>query len=165
MNRVLSVKDKMSVESLVNALLVSESALTDLPDRDEKTLAIHLKPSKLEPNLIAYIRAQSLLMFKGDNITDIKMVDPVDINYEIIVLTVYKAILERIYHSNPERFALLNEDEPLLKEMPPWRVEFVRVYRASQRRILAGHIQIVNSCLSVLKRITEENIKPQLAIA
>jgi hypothetical protein len=92
-NRLIGVDDKLSVEKLVNALLVPENTLAELVDKDEKTLGIHLKPSKLEPNLIAYIRAQSLLMYKGDKIMDIKMTEPVDINFEIIVLTVYKAIL------------------------------------------------------------------------
>lgn len=108
-----------------------ESSLADLTDKDEKTLAIHLKPNKLEANLIAYIRAQSLLMFKGDNIMSIKMTEPTDIVYEITVLKVYKAILEKIYENNPERFTPLNEDDPVLKDMMPHRIEFVRTYRNS----------------------------------
>jgi len=92
-NRLISVEDKLSVDKLVKALLVPETTLATLEDKDEKTLAIHLKPNKLEPNLIAYIRAQSLLMYKGEKITDIKMTEPVDLSFELIVLQVYKTIL------------------------------------------------------------------------
>jgi len=104
-------------------------------------------------------------MYKGESIMDIKMTEPVDLSFELIVLQVYKTILEKIYLGNTDRFKPVDEDEPVLKTMAPHRADFVRVYRASQRRIIAGQMSLVNSCLSILNRLAVNGIKPKLAIA
>ena len=57
LNRTVALKDKLSVELLVNALFVSEDTIQDIEDKEKTTMLLHLKPNKLEPNLIAYIRA------------------------------------------------------------------------------------------------------------
>ena len=63
-----------------------------------------MKPYKLHANLIAFIRAQSLIMFEGKDVTSVKMLEPTDIDYEILVMGVYMAILTNTYEDNPERF-------------------------------------------------------------
>ena len=45
-------------------------------------------------------------MYKGDNISFLKMTEPSNFAYEIQVLEVYKAFLLKVEEGNPERFLL-----------------------------------------------------------
>lgn len=57
LNRVVALKDKMSPEMLSKALFVSDDELTGDKEKDKISMLIHLKPNKLDANLMSYIRA------------------------------------------------------------------------------------------------------------
>ena len=120
------MEDKLSKEKLVKALHVPEETVS--PEKAKETILCHLKPNKLHNNLVAYIRAQSLIMYEGPDVTSIKMLEPCDIEYEILVLTVYKEILNGVYEDNPERFEIFEGDTKA--GMAPHRKEFIKTYKA-----------------------------------
>jgi hypothetical protein len=73
-------------------------------EKSTETLMCHLKPNKLHNNLIAYIRAQGLVMYDGPDVMSIKMLEPSELNYELLVLHVYKEILNSTFADNQARF-------------------------------------------------------------
>merc|ERR1711957_370032 len=124
LNRVVALKDKMSAEKLSEALFVDDKYLSEIKDKDKSTMLVHLKPNKLDANLMAYIRAQSLVMYKGD-VTKIRMTEPVEVEYELCCLETYKTFVEKVRTRHEARFAPINEAE-LPEEMPEHRVQFIK---------------------------------------
>lgn len=57
---------------------------------------IYLKATKLDPDLLSYLRAHLLVRYEGDNITKIKVTEPCDIDYELQVLEAYKCLLDLV---------------------------------------------------------------------
>jgi hypothetical protein len=60
--------------------------------------------------LLAYLRAHSLLFYRGKDIHLLKMIEPTSIDFEIIVLEQYKLILELV---KAQRFNQLNLDDEI----------------------------------------------------
>merc|ERR1711957_108725 len=162
LNRVVALKDKMSAEKLSEALFVDDKDLSEIKDKD--TMLVHLKPNKLDANLMAYIRAQSLVMYKGD-VTKIRMTEPVEVEYELCCLETYKTFVEKLRTRHEARFAPINEAE-LPEGMPEHRVQFIKTYRSEQLRIYVSHLSLVETCISILNRIhSVKNMSPSLSIA
>ena len=70
----------------------------------EATKGVQLKHNKLSQDLLAYLRAHCLLFYPGDDICGVKMTVPTEIDYEIMVLKGYRALLDRFKVLNPGRF-------------------------------------------------------------
>lgn len=51
--------------------------------------------------LLAYLRAHCLLFYPGDDICKVRVTIPTEVDYEIIVLKAYRALLDRFKELNP----------------------------------------------------------------
>ena len=70
-----------------------------------------MKHNKLNNDLLCYIRAHCLLFYSGDDICNVRVTVPTDIDYEIIVLKTYRQMLDRFKEVNPGRFDAADEEE------------------------------------------------------
>lgn len=55
---------------------------------------MYLKASKLDSDLLSYLRAHLLVSYEGENVTKIKVTEPSDITYELLVLQAYQSLLD-----------------------------------------------------------------------
>ena len=87
----------------MKALLLNEAEVwqehsaSQNPEFD-KTIAskkIYLKASKLNADLLAYLRAHLLLKYDGD-LSSIKVTEPTAIDYELLVLQTYRSFIEQV---------------------------------------------------------------------
>ena len=103
----------------------------------EKTKGIQLKHNKLNQDLLAYLRAHLLLFYEGSDICNVRVTVPTQIEYEILVLKTYRALLDRFKDLNPGRFEAQDEEEIIIEIETP-RADLIRAYRMEQLRILSA---------------------------
>jgi hypothetical protein len=65
-------------------------------------------------------------MYDGPDVMSIKMLEPSDLDYELLVLDIYKQILTATFADNQARF----EEFEGTSDMPPHRLEFVKIYKS-----------------------------------
>ena len=113
------------------------------------TKGIQLKYNRLNQDLLAYLRAHLLLFYEGDDICNVRVTVPTQIDYEILVLKTYRALLDRFKELNPGRFDPTDEEEIIIGIDTPRR-ELIRTYRMEQLKIMSAQYSIVNTMLLVL---------------
>ena len=64
-------------------------------------------------------------MYEGSDMTTVKMLEPSKIDYELLVLEIYRGILNATYEDNAERFEPFEEKV----KIAPHRAYFVKIYR------------------------------------
>ena len=116
------------------------------------TKGIQLKYNRLNQDLLAYLRAHLLLFYEGDDICNVRVTVPTQIDYEILVLKTYRALLDRFKELNPGRFDPTDEEEIIIGIDTPRR-ELIRTYRMEQLKIMSAQYSIVNTMLLVLQQI------------
>lgn len=118
----------------------------------ETTKGIQLKHNKLNLDLMAYLRAHLLLFYEGEDICNVRVTVPTEIDYEILVLKTYRSVLDRFKELNPGRFDAQDEEEILI-ECETTRADLIRTYRLEQCRIISAQYSIVNTLLLVCQQI------------
>ena len=103
----------------------------------ETTKGIQLKYNKLNLDLLAYLRAHLLLFYQGDDICNVRVTVPTDIDYEILVLKTYRSLLDRLNELNPGRFDASDEEEIII-DCETTRADLIRTYRMEQMRIISA---------------------------
>lgn len=102
--------------------------------------------------MLAYLRAHLLLFYEGDDICNVRVTVPTQIDYEILVLKTYRALLDRFKDLNPGRFDAQDEEEIIIEVETP-RADLIRVYRMEQLRILSAQYSILNTLLLIMQQI------------
>lgn len=64
-------------------------------DKKNASKKLYLKATKLDPDLLAYLRAHLLLRYQSD-LTKLKVSEPCDVEYELLVLEAYHAFLQNL---------------------------------------------------------------------
>ena len=102
-------------------------------------------------DLLAYLRAHLLLFYEGDDICNVRVTVPTEIDYEILVLKTYRGLLDKFKEMNPGRFSACDEEEIIIdcQTERPYRLDMMRVYRMEQFRILASQYSILNTMLLI----------------
>jgi len=103
-------------------------------DNALSTKKLQLKATKLNMELLSYLRAHCLLMYKGDSITSIKLFEPSDLPFEITVLETYQEVLKVMKSRFSPKFSHI-QSEGEVEASLDHRTHFVRVYRDEQRKI------------------------------
>lgn len=130
----------------------------------EATKGIQLKHSKLNADLLAYLRAHCLLFYQGEDICNVRVTIPTEIEYEILILKAYRALLDRFKEVNPGRFSPLTESEIIVDVENPFRREMIRTYRLEQCRIFSAQYSILTSLLMTLQQIKLLSINHTYAV-
>ena len=132
------------------------------PDASEKpdegvfsglTKGIMLKYNKLNTDLLAYLRAHCLLFYPGDDICNVRVTVPTEVDYEILILKAYRALLDRFKELNPGRFDPTDEDDIFVDTQDSFHREMIKTYRLEQCRIIAAQYSILNTILMALQQI------------
>jgi hypothetical protein len=93
------------------------------------------------------------------------MTEPVEIEYELNCLKTYQLFVEMVRAKNPARFEPVDLSE-LPKGMPEHRAQFIQVFRTEQIRIYNSHLELLETCISILNRVhTVKSMSPSLSIA
>lgn len=87
--------------------------------------------------MLAYLRAHLLLFYEGEDICNVRVTVPTQIDYEILVLKTYRALLDRFKDLNHGRFDAQDEEEIIIEVETP-RADLIRVYRMEQLKILSA---------------------------
>jgi hypothetical protein len=61
-------------------------------DKKTSSKKLYLKATKLNPDLLAYLRAHLLLRYESD-LTKLKVSEPTDVEYELLILEAYQEFL------------------------------------------------------------------------
>lgn len=137
---------------LTEAQVSEELAISKKPDFDKNTLSkqVHLKHTKLDFTLLAYLRAHLLISYDQELQANSKVTEPSDIDYELYVLEHYRMCLEKVRsHKNlPSAEAVSNE--PLDTVSTEFRRKMIRTFRTEQAKLLERQFSIVQSVKKVL---------------
>ena len=117
------------------------------------TSGIQLKHKKLSVELLAYLRAHCLLFYDGDDICSVRVTVPTDVDYEIIVIKAYRAMLDKFKELNPQRFSPMDEEEIIPDCDNPGRRQMIINYRLSQCQIMSAQYSLVNTVLMILQQV------------
>ena len=79
--------------------------------------------------MLAYLRAHCLLFYEGADICNVRVTIPTDVDYEILILKAYRALLDRFKGLNPGRFTPNDEEEVIVDCENMGRREMIRTYR------------------------------------
>ena len=96
---------------------------------------------------MAYLRAHCLLFYPGNDICNVRVTVPTEIDYEIIILKTYRRLLDQFKELNPGRFDPTDEDEVFVDCQDSFHREMIVRYRIEQCRILSAQYSIVNTLL------------------
>ena len=115
-NKKLSDEDRFSIDSIVQALVVpndkieqgfqKDFELNKLETTDKtslfsnKTITVELKAKALNKNLLSYLRAHCLMFYNGKDIASLRVTEPTDINYELMILNTYEKVLNQFKEIN-----------------------------------------------------------------
>ena len=127
-NKKLKDDDRWSIDKVINSLVLSNKYIEEglLADQklqesgDEvedskyfssKTVCIELKAKTLNKNLLSYLRAHCLLFYNGKDIANLRVTEPTDIEYELMILDAYQKVLKLYIENNLERFNLKNTND------------------------------------------------------
>ena len=84
--RQLEREEKTQSRLARSLLLTEEDFLENYDDISSLAKAIRFKFSRLQEDLLSYLRAHCLLIYQGNEIQKIKMTQPTVLDYEIIVI-------------------------------------------------------------------------------
>lgn len=92
-----------------------------------------------------------LLFYEGNDICNVRVTVPTELEYEILVLKTYRGLLDKFKEMNPGRFDPQDEEEIIIdcQTERPYRLDMIRVYRMEQLRIIASQYSIINTLLLV----------------
>ena len=92
-----------------------------------------------------------LLFYEGNDICNVRVTVPTELEYEILVLKTYRGLLDKFKEMNPGRFDQQDEEEIIIdcQTERPYRLDMIRVYRMEQLRIIASQYSIINTLLLV----------------
>ena len=91
-----------------------------------------------------------MLFYPGDDICNVRVTIPSDVDYEIIVLKTYRLLLDRFKELNPSRFNCKDHEQIYCYCEDESRKQLVVAYRAEQCKIISAQYSIVNSLLLVM---------------
>ena len=103
--------------------------------------------------MLAYLRAHCLLFYPGNDICNVRVTVPTELDYEIVVLKTYRNLLDRFKELNPGRFAPTEEEEIITDTQNEFRSQMIKTYRLEQCQILAAQYSILNTMLMVCQQI------------
>lgn len=92
-------------EALIKALVLTEDevradrkleATVKKEEQGQLAKKLYLKASKLDADLLCYLRAHLLVHYEGEDISKIKVIEPSDVSYELLVLKTYEKLLDQI---------------------------------------------------------------------
>ena len=150
--RSLPVEVKLNKTLLSRALLLtSEEAKADVSSEESLTKKIHLKATRLDNTMLGYLRAHCLIMYQGPNLEQLKVTQPCDLDYELMVLDVYSRILEHLRADCPERFEPVSDHD--IEASAAHRKHFIKVYRNEQVKIFQHQLSLIETVKSVLTRV------------
>ena len=151
-NRKIDNDTRMTLDGIVQQLVLTPEQIYTAYDREtelereqalnpdtfewpdekyfsETTKGIQLKHNKLNNDLLCYIRAHCLLFYEGDDICNVRVTVPTEVDYEIIVLKMYRSLLDRFKEVNPGRFDAADEEEIIVDIQNGFRRKMVETYR------------------------------------
>jgi len=91
--------------ALIRALVLTEDEVVEdrkleatVKKEDQGQLAkkVYLKASKLDSDLLCYLRAHLLVTYEGEDVTKIKVTEPSHVSYELLVLKTYQNLLDQV---------------------------------------------------------------------
>ena len=112
-----------------------------------------MKYGKLNQDLLAYLRAHCLLFYQGNDICNVRVTVPTDVDYEILILKAYRGLLDRFKELNPGRFSPNDEEEIIVNCENPSRRLMIETYRLEQCRIISAQYSILNTLLMILQQV------------
>jgi len=83
----------------------------------------------------------------------VRVTIPTDVEYEILVLKAYRALLDRFKEVNQERFDPSDEEEVIVDCADPGHREMIKTYRLEQCRILSAQYSILKTLLMTLQQV------------
>ena len=66
----------------------------------KNTIGIELKAKSLNKSLLSYLRAHCLMFYNGKDISSLRVTEPTDIDYELMILNTYEKILNQFKELN-----------------------------------------------------------------
>ena len=101
-------------------------------------MLIELKAKTLNKNLLSYLRAHCLLFYNGKDIANLRVTEPTDLEYELMILDAYQKVLTLFKQENNGRFDLSGEGDMDVEASLPHRRQFIETYRREQNKIMAN---------------------------
>ena len=83
----------------------------------------------MNKNLLSYLRAHCLLFYNGKDIASLRVTEPTDIEYELMILDAYQKVLTIYKEHNQSRFDLKNAKDLNIEASMPHRRVFIERYR------------------------------------
>lgn len=168
-NRKINDESRFNVDSIIKALVVPREEIEAGFEKDfelkkdedvettklfsKNTLAVELKPKQLNKNLLSYLRAHCLLFYNGKDISKLRVTDPGDVDYELMILNAYEKVLNRFKELNPHRFDLEHQDDLDISATQPHRKMFIEQYRVEQCKIMANQYSLLNTMKMILSSV------------
>ena len=83
----------------------------------------------MNKNLLSYLRAHCLLFYNGKDISSIRVTEPTDVEYELMILDAYQKVLTIYKEQNQGRFDLGSISDLKVDASMPHRRLFIERYR------------------------------------
>ena len=168
-NKKISDENRFELKTIIQALVVPNKEIEEGLQKDnelekgddydknslfsKRTLTIELKPKVLNKSLLAYLRAHCLMFFSGKDIGSIRVTEPTDLEYELMILDTYEKVLTSFKEKNEGRFDIDCEDEINAKASYEHRNLFIRQYRTEQCKILANQFSLLKTMKLILNSV------------
>ena len=116
-------------------------------------MLIELKAKTLNKNLLSYLRAHCLLFYNGKDIANLRVTEPTDLEYELMILDAYQKVLTLFKQENNGRFDLSGEGDMDVEASLPHRRQFIETYRREQNKIMANQFSLLATLKMILNGV------------
>ena len=94
-----------------------------------------------------------MLFYNGKDIANLRVTEPTDLEYELMILDAYQKVLTLYKQENNGRFDLSGEGDMNVEASLPHRRQFIETYRREQNKIMANQFSLLATLKMILNGV------------